>query len=521
MRQVYFSHSYRDRSINSYFLDRFVREDFALLADQKSPTWCVAKLERYMLESWGFVSIIPRRATNKLGYSPYIGHELALARRATVPRLFFVDNVILRKFRADFPKDAVPFAYDEPGRYAKIHDKVIKKFQTRLQAPNFTPLAFRKRKKATVIAPNNKDLLQAADGIGAMLATSEYELSRLTGQELVHAFDDVRLLETLRDSDICVFILGDRISYANVVLGMAYAHCIPSVRLRYDRQATDTNPDVSGLIRWSNVDQLISAFDEQFEDFTSGMREAVSMAKSSSSDEAMESISKSRRETSPADLWNPYDSAGLVKHLSVEDSYVQDRVAPVQAQMKTGLGTDPSRKKSMEICRHLYDGLRKREDFVYDLEPQSMMVAQQPIRRAPDLDVNNSATCIDLACLFASLLEAAYQRSVIVVLDGPGYAHALAGYWAPDEPQGHQQLDLGTVRGAVRRGDLVVFEATGVAHSEKPVAGETEEQRRLTDNRKLDFSTAKKAAKNFLDHSKIELRFLVDINALRSNPPNA
>jgi hypothetical protein len=93
MHKVYFSHSYRDRSINSYFLDLFVRGDFALIAEQKSSTWCVAKLERYMLESSGFVSIIPRRtSTGRLGYSPYIGHELALARRAGVPRLLFVDN---------------------------------------------------------------------------------------------------------------------------------------------------------------------------------------------------------------------------------------------------------------------------------------------------------------------------------------------------------------------------------------------------------------------------------------------
>jgi hypothetical protein len=94
MRQVYFGHSYRDRSINSYFLDRFVREDAAFRVDQKSSTWCVAKQERYMLESSGFVSIIPRHAsTEKLGYSPYSGYELALARRAGVPRLFFVDNM--------------------------------------------------------------------------------------------------------------------------------------------------------------------------------------------------------------------------------------------------------------------------------------------------------------------------------------------------------------------------------------------------------------------------------------------
>lgn len=519
MRQVYFSHSYRDRSINSYFLDRFVREDFALLADQKSSTWCVAKLERYMLESSGFVSIIPRRASSeKLGYSPYIGHELALARRAGVPRLFFVDNIILEKFRDDFPKDAVPFVYEEPGFYASLHDNAIKNFRWKLEDPGFTPLALRKRKKATVIAPKNKELFQAADGVGAMLATSDYEVSRLTGQKLHSALDDVRLLETLRDSDICVFVLGDRLSYANVVLGMAYAHCIPSVRLRFDRRAADTNPDVTGLIRWSNLDELITAFEEQFDDFKFGMQEAVAMAKSTSPDEAVLNISRSRREKIAGDLWNPKDGPGLVKHLSVDHAYVEDRVGRVHNQMGTALGTNPSRKKSMEICRHLYDGLRKRDDFVYELEPQSMMTDKQAIRQAREFDANNSATCIDLACLFASLLEAAYQRSVIVVLDMPGFAHALAGYWAPDEPNDHQQLDLGTVRGAARRGDLVLFEATGVAHSENRVAGETDEERKLADDRRLDFSTAKKAAITLLEGSNIRLRFLVDVHPLRTNP---
>ena len=519
MHQVYFSHSYRDRSINSYFLDRFVRSDFSLIADQKSSTWCVAKLERYMRESSGFVSIIPRRAsTDKLGYSPYIGHELSLARRASVPRLLFVDNIILERFRDDFPKDAVPFVYDEPGFYANLHDSAIKNFRLKLHEPSFTPLAHRKRKKATVIAAKNKELLQAADGVGVMLAMSDYDVSRFTGEQLRSALDDVRLLEMLRGSDICVFILGDRFSYANVVLGMAYAHCIPSVRLRFDRRAADTNPDVNGLIRWSKVDDLISAFDEQFDDFKFGMQEAVGMAKSTSSDDAVRDISRSRREETAGSFWDPNDGDGLVKHLSMNHPYVEDRVNRVKNEIVGGLGTDRSRATCMEICRRLYDNLRKRDDFVYELEPQTMMSDSQQIRKAREFDVNNSATCIDLACLFASLLEKAYQRSVIVVLDGPSFAHALVGYWAPDEPNEHQQLDLGTVRGALMRGDLVLFESTGVAHSEKPVGGETEEERRLTDDRKLDFSTAKKAANVLLDDSDIGLRFLVDVHLLRKTP---
>jgi hypothetical protein len=285
--------------------------------------------------------------------------------------------------------------------------------------------------------------------------------------------------------------------------------------LRYDRRATNTNPDVAGLIRWSEVDQLINAFEEQFVDFNFGMREAIGMAKSSSSDEAVLSISKGRRIEAANDEWNPNDGPGLIKHISVESPYVEDRVARVQAQMETGLGTDSSRKKSMEICRHLYDALRKRDDFVYELELQSMMADRQLIRRAREFDANNNATCIDLACLFASLLEAAYQRSVVIVLDGPGFAHAMAGYWAPDEPNDHQQMDLGTVRGAASSGDIVLFEATGVAHSEKPVGGETLEERRLGDDRRLDFSTAKKAARVLLEGSEVRLRFLVDVQRLR------
>jgi len=44
--QIYFSHSYRDVEVNTYFFDALIEQKFELFADQKSPTWCVAKLER-------------------------------------------------------------------------------------------------------------------------------------------------------------------------------------------------------------------------------------------------------------------------------------------------------------------------------------------------------------------------------------------------------------------------------------------------------------------------------------------
>ena len=40
MNQIYFSHSYRDRNRNEYFLHLFAEHEVTLVADRKSKTWC-------------------------------------------------------------------------------------------------------------------------------------------------------------------------------------------------------------------------------------------------------------------------------------------------------------------------------------------------------------------------------------------------------------------------------------------------------------------------------------------------
>ncbi len=518
MQQIYFSHSYRDRRLNSYFLERFVQRDFDLLADQKSHTWCVPKLERYMLESCGFISVIPRRGSrSKPTYSEYIGHELTLARRSGVPRLVFVDQAIKDSLGSDFPDDAVTFEHENPAHNQKLHDIAIRNFKTALlSTPTFVPLAQRHRKVATVIFGDGKEFHRSADAVRAILSSAKYDVSTISGRKVRLAFDDIGVIEQLRRSDICIFIHGGQLSYVNVVLGMAYAHCIPSLRLRHDQKATETEPNVNGLIRWRDTDHLVTAFDEQFESFQAGMMEPVQLAKASTAESALQRVSTSRRSASEEPGWNPYDGRSLVAHLSLEHGLVRDHVERVGNKLGTSLGADPSREKSMEICRELYDGIRWERDFVYELEPQSMERAEQKIRRAPALaGRKNAATCIDLACLFASLLEVAYQQSVVIVVERPGLAHALAGYrapWAPYFPD-----DLGSIRGAVDIGDLVLFEATGVAYSDEAVGAETIDDRRVGGGR-LDFSTAKRAAERFVVCADVKLRFLVDIHALRTNP---
>jgi hypothetical protein len=126
--KVYFSHSYRDIEVNTYFFEVLVEQGLELFADKKSPTWCVAKLERYANELSGFLSIVPRRATDDgtIGFSPYIGYELSLARRSQLPRLMFVDDEVLNRNRDRFPDDAIPFVRSAPAADRFRHADAVK-----------------------------------------------------------------------------------------------------------------------------------------------------------------------------------------------------------------------------------------------------------------------------------------------------------------------------------------------------------------------------------------------------------
>lgn len=99
----------------------------------------------------------------------------------------------------------------------------------------------------------------------------------------------------------------------------------------------------------------------------------------------------------------------------------------------------------------------------------------------------------------------------MVVLEGPDFAHALAGYRALDEPPWGGQ-GIGDLRRAVELGDAVLFEATGAVEADASVGAETEQERR---EKLLDFMDARAAATRMLGRSDIHLRHVVDVRWLR------
>jgi hypothetical protein len=317
-------------------------------------------------------------------------------------------------------------------------------------------------------------------------------------------FENVSVFERIVSSELCVFILNKELSYIDLLLAMAHAHCIPSVRLRYDPQAKDSTPELSGAVRWKSSEELLSSFQYLFQNYQSAFVTA--------SGGAIQKVATSRPISIPPNKWNPSDGPGLLTSVVPDDNYVHDRVEGV---MRMLANTGTSRLDCDTVCRALYDRI-KQEDFYYTFEDVLGDPNSQKIKTPQGIASANGGTCIDLACFFASLLEAAHERPVLIVMDTARGAHALAGYKAPDAVEGPAPMILGDLRGSITRGEIVVLEATGAvaARMHPTVAAETEAERK-EGNEKLDYQTAKKAAERLMRQDDVRLRHFIDVEQIR------
>ncbi len=76
-----------------------------------------------------------------------------------------------------------------------------------------------------------------------------------------------------------MFLLDPQPTAADAVLGMAHAHAVPSIRLRYDVRALTCEAGLSGVIDWSGLDELAKAFRAQLQSFRKGFVEVVDLQK--------------------------------------------------------------------------------------------------------------------------------------------------------------------------------------------------------------------------------------------------
>ena len=341
----------------------------------------------------------------------------------------------------------------------------------------------------------------AASHVAAILRAEEYAPSVKSAASMDDAFDNIDVFESMLDSELCVFVLGKELSYSDLYLAMAHAHCIPSVRLRHDPGTTSADPELSGVVRWTSSADLKPQFLKVFQNYLSAFEQPSSEG----------DLQRLATPTSGGDEWDPNDGPGLLAHIRPEESYVSDRVTGVMRGID---GADVSRTHSDQVCRGLYDRI-KRDRFYYTLEPVTSQPVVQWIRSPAEVDALNCGTCLDFACLFAPLLEAAHEQPVIVVTRSSRGAHAVTGYLAPDAVTWDASPRIGDIRAALKRGELVLFETTGAVEVRgRTVAAETEAERSEGGDM-LDYRTAKDAATRLMLETDIELQHFVDVRQLR------
>jgi hypothetical protein len=507
--QVYFSHSYRDIPVNTYFTGLLDAAGILLRADQKTDVWCVAKLERYLFELAGFVSIVTRRVApdGSLTFSPYIGRELGLARRARTPRVLFVDDQVLNHFPSMFPPSAIPFFHEAPETEMTRHVDAIGQFRRILSSGGARPPRTYQPNEAAVVVGEGPVLRDAASHVAAILRSQQYNPRVINASKsLDETFDDIDDFESLLRSELCVFVLDRDLSYADLFLAMAHAHCIPSVRLRHDPEAENSGPELSGVVHWNSSGGVAPAFMPLFQNYQSAF------ANPAGKDDLLKLATPAPIVPS-LNLWDPSDGHALVVHVVPDSPYVTDRVDGV-IRVLSITTTEASRIQSDAVCRGLYDRVR-REAFYYTFEPVLVQTNVQKIRTPAEISALNCGTCIDFACLFASLLECAHERPVIIVVGTTRGAHAITAYVTHDAILGEDPLSLGDVRGAVNRGEIVPFETTGAVEARgRQVGAETETEREEGANM-LDYQTAKNAAKRLLLQNDIELKHCVDVQKIR------
>jgi hypothetical protein len=322
----------------------------------------------------------------------------------------------------------------------------------------------------------------------------------LIGKFEDRGLDDIRLLEALWRAELCVFLLGEKMSDTHVALALAHAHCIPSIRLQFDARPGECTAAVSGTVRWHNRDEMLIELERQVSSYRQGLVRPV--------DARALSIMQWRPRND--NYWPMQDGAALLHHVRPDQSFVQDEVSRVRQAYGSALGQARGRESTMQICRLAYEGIR-RHRFGFEFEPHSPESGVQVIRTPTQVETHRTANCLDLTCLFAGLLEAANQAPILVVIDGPGYAHALVGARAQGEPSWCNP-DLGDLRRAVSLGEAVFFEPTGAVEAGSPVAADTESERQ---DKLLDFMSAKAAASRMIQRSDIRVRHVIDVQTLR------
>ena len=185
------------------------------------------------------------------------------------------------------------FQADAPVSDLAAHSLAIDRFRQLLETA-YRGSRERPAQQAAVVVGDDVRLQSVAEDVADLLRRQGFGIIPLVGRRPGRGLEDIRLLEWLRSAELCVFILGEHLADEHIALAMAHADCIPSLRLQHSVDATTCEPEVSGLIRWRDRDEMLIEFKRQLASYQAGLVLPVDRALATTAKTAARSIGTMR-----------------------------------------------------------------------------------------------------------------------------------------------------------------------------------------------------------------------------------
>jgi len=155
-----------------------------------------------------------------------------------------------------------------------------------------------------------------------------------------------------------------------------------------------------------------------------------------------------------------------------------------------------------DLAAAIYEAVRCTVPLQYDYEPANPGEVYQEVRLAREVLESKIGTCLDLALLYAALLERAHLAPAIFFVDRNGEWHAIGGFFDNRLESSTMQVvsDIQLIAKMVNTGSLILVETTGLC----PMKGKKKTYIEAVEQGALIFTNARALA-------------VVDVLAARNN----
>jgi hypothetical protein len=210
-----------------------------------------------------------------------------------------------------------------------------------------------------------------------------------------------------------------------------------------------------------------------------------------------------RASSSHRPRWKPGDFQALPRLVSRDEPRLEAILDTARRALGSGFGDllagDETHETKAKIAAAVYEAIRCDTDIRYDWEVANSGEPEQVVRLTGEVLERRVGTCLELALLYAAVLEQAHLSPAIVILDTGAGWHALAGYFVEPIANGSVVEDAVQIRQLVEAGNLVLIETAGFA---------------LRRGQKRDYQVAREEACQIIE--KTTPLALVDVLSFRS-----